>query len=310
VPLGSDLNPVANILAVVVTYNPGADLAQNLRALRAEVPVVVVDNGSRNYAVVEAAARETGSRLISNGENRGIAAALNEAAHLAVAEGFEWLAAFDQDSLVSQGAFANILATYSRHPARDRIAVISMARRDRGTGQDYTGSWLILEETPDWRSVRTTFTSGSIIKSEIFGLIGFFDEGLFIDAVDHEFALRCRHNKYLIVEDKNTRLMHSLGAPTIVKVLWVKVVLTNYAPIRQYYITRNHLEVVFRAISIDLFWALCTLATLILDNLRACLFESDRWAKLRAIWEGVRDFTLRRFGPRGQRTGAGLLTST
>ena len=71
------------LLGMVVTYHPGSDLCANLAALRAQVDeLVVVDNGSRDMAVVERAVAATGSRLIANGRNLGIAAALNQGLEL------------------------------------------------------------------------------------------------------------------------------------------------------------------------------------------------------------------------------------
>lgn len=297
-PSVAELKPVANVLAVVVTYNPGDDLAKNLEALSAEVRVIVVDNGSQNAAAVEAATLATGCRLISNGENRGVAAALNQAAHIAAAEGFEWLATFDHDSLIPQGAFTSILACYARHPSRDKIAIISMTRRDRGTGYDYTPPWAILEETSSWRSVRTTITSGSLIKPQIFSTVGLFDESLFIDAVDHDFALRCRQMKYLVIEDKTTILLHNLGQSETMSLFGRVRILTNHSPTRQYYIARNNLEVIFRSLSIDPTWSWRAFVYVTAGLVEACLFERDRLQKLSAILQGGKDFILRRFGPR------------
>jgi GT2 family glycosyltransferase len=44
---------------------------------------MVVDNGSSNLEFVESAAHHTGCRLVSNKDNLGIAAALNQAVKIA-----------------------------------------------------------------------------------------------------------------------------------------------------------------------------------------------------------------------------------
>src|SRR5439155_25136726 len=94
----SSADALENVIAVVVTFNPGADLALNLAALRAQLGnVVVIDNGSADAAGIEMLARAAGCRFVGNPTNLGIAAALSQGARLAMAEGFDWLATFDQD---------------------------------------------------------------------------------------------------------------------------------------------------------------------------------------------------------------------
>ncbi len=289
---------VANVLAVVVTYNPGDDLAENLASLSAQAQVIVVDNGSSDVGSVEAAARAAGCRLLMNGTNLGVAAALNQAARIAAAEGFEWLATFDQDSLVPAGALKDVISSFAAHPSREDIAIVSMARRDRGTGSDYTPAWAILEDTPTWRSVRTTITSGSLIRVEILMQLGCFDETLFIDSVDHDFALRCRKAGYLVIEDKTTILQHSIGCSTSHRLLGHDVIISNHSETRQYYKTRNLLEVIRRSLAIDATWSWWAFVYMILGIAEVCLYEKHRGAKISAMIEGVRDFLLRDFGPR------------
>src|SRR5258708_29269327 len=124
--------PLTDVLAAVVTFHPGADLTHNLEALRRQVAaVLVIDNGSADFASVERAALAAGCHVIANSDNLGIAAALNQAADLARAQDYAWLATFDQDSLVPDGALAGLLAVYAAHPDRERIAIMAMSHPDR-----------------------------------------------------------------------------------------------------------------------------------------------------------------------------------
>ena len=72
--------PPDNVCAVVVTYHPQSLLRSNLEQLSLQVAeVVVVDNGSGTATaellrIIEA---EFGIRVVRNGCNLGIAAALN-----------------------------------------------------------------------------------------------------------------------------------------------------------------------------------------------------------------------------------------
>jgi rhamnosyltransferase len=290
---------VTGLLAAVVTFHPGPELAQNLAALRAQAgAVLVIDNGSPNFARIEQAAAQAGCRAIGLGVNLGIAAALNRAAMIARAEGFSWLATFDQDSLAPSGALLGLLDLCQAHPDRDRVAVVAMSHRDRVAGRDYHMAFDVIEETPLWRSVRTTITSGSLVRLAALDQVGSFDEILFIDCVDHDFCLRCRHKGWLVVEAKRHVMAHSLGAVTLHRLLWREVACTNHSPTRRYYMTRNTLEVCARNLTTDFLWSMHTALHFAGASVAMLIFERDRPAKIGAMIEGVFDFCRRRFGPR------------
>src|SRR4051812_30967833 len=117
-----------HVLAVVVTYNPGEELGTHLAALRSQVPdVLVVDNASANIETVREVVARTGCTLLANDENRGIAAALNQGARVALDRGAAWLATFDQDSLLPAGSIERLLACHRAQPGADRYAIITPA---------------------------------------------------------------------------------------------------------------------------------------------------------------------------------------
>jgi rhamnosyltransferase len=288
------------VMAVVVTYHPDAGLAARLRAIRRQVgTLLVVDNGSANLAEVEAAAQAAGARLIANGANLGVAAALNVGAHAMLGEGCAWLATFDQDSAIPPGAVADLFALSLPEP--ERVAILAMSRRDRVTGRDYHRRGDILEETATWRRVRTTITSGAMVSRRAFERVGLFDDGLFIDGVDHDFCLRCRAAGLLVIEAKGVAMDHAIGAITNKRFLGREGVLTNHSPDRRYYITRNTLALSARHFRTDPAWALREAAHLVVWNASAGLFEEDRAAKLAAMVQGGWDFASGRRGPRLRR---------
>ncbi|MEO5959891.1 MAG: glycosyltransferase, partial [Opitutaceae bacterium] len=76
------MNPPPPIAGAIVTYHPDADFERRLEAIAREThPLIVVDN------TAEPATRDRlsractihGAMLIANSENRGLAAALNQA---------------------------------------------------------------------------------------------------------------------------------------------------------------------------------------------------------------------------------------
>ena len=291
--------PLTDVVAVVVTFHPGADLGGNLEALRRQVDaVLVIDNGSADLASVERAALAAGCHVVANRDNIGIAAALNQAADLARAQGYAWLATFDQDSRVPDGALAGLLAVYAAHPDRERIAIMAMSHRDRATGRDYQRPSDVLTENPNWRSVRTTISSGSLVRTEALDRVGRFDERLFIDGVDHDFCLRCRRAGLLVVESGEQVMDHSLGAVSLHRALGRTIACTNHSPARRYYITRNSLELSARYAAFDWLWSLRNAVHLVDASLSTLTFEERRGEKAKAMIQGAWHFATRRFGPR------------
>jgi rhamnosyltransferase len=297
--------PLTDVLAAVVTFHPGADLAHNLEALRRQAAaVLVIDNGSAGFASVERTAHAAGCQVLRNPDNLGVAAALNQAADLARAQGYAWLATFDQDSAVPDGALAGLLALYASHPDRERIAIMAMSHRDRATGRDYQRGSDVLAEAAKWRSVRTTITSGSLVRCEALDRVGWFDERLFIDGVDHDFCLRCRRAGLLVVEGAQQVMDHSLGAVSLHRLLGRTIACTNHSPTRRYYITRNSLELSVRYAAFDPVWSLRNAVHLVDASLSALMFEDRRGAKARAMIQGAWHFVIRRFGPRAAPQGS------
>src|SRR5271170_2638838 len=93
-----------NVCAVVVTFRLMAEHLENLIKARAQVQkLVVVDNGSSEQALApfRGSQSQADFHLIENGENVGIAAALNIGIKWAQAQGCDWVILFDQDSTVT-----------------------------------------------------------------------------------------------------------------------------------------------------------------------------------------------------------------
>ncbi len=285
------------IMAVVVTYNPDDGLARRLGRLRAQVGVVVVDNGSAEQEQVRAIAEAEGCRFVGNATNLGIAAALNQAIAIARAAGAAWLATFDQDSLAPEGGLEALLQTYRLHPTPERIAMMAMIREDRRTGRDYTRAWYVVEETAEWRSVKMTITSGSLIRLSVIDRVGAFEESLFIDSVDHMFCLACRRAGMLIIESKAATLSHAMGRSTSKIISGRQYTVLNQNPIRNYYMTRNALRFIVECLRYDPLYAARTLLVQLNYTFIVLFFERQRRLKVKFMIEGLRDFLLGKYGP-------------
>ncbi|MBC5782795.1 glycosyltransferase family 2 protein [Ramlibacter sp. USB13] len=287
------------VVAVVVTFNPGPELHAHLLAIREQVAqAIVVDNGSSQAAAIREVCEATGCEFVGNAANRGLAAALNQGAELALARGATWLATFDQDSLVPAAAVQSLLDAAETHPAPASIAILAVSHADRGTGRAYHHPSDVLQEGARWRELRTTITSGSLVRCATLRQLGLFEERLFIDCIDHEFCLRSRRHGWRVVEVPAVLMPHSLGASRVHNILGRRTVATHHSPLRRYYMTRNQLEVFGRHLLFDPVLCARALATLAAVSVFVLLLEEQRLAKLGAMLQGLADFAARRFGPR------------
>jgi rhamnosyltransferase len=235
-----------------------------------------------------------GFHLIENGENRGVAAALNTGIQWAIENKYEWVALFDQDSFVSECYFDAMFETVVSSAAPEKIGIVAPRYRDF-----FTGVLSKISSLEDGQP-RTVMTSGSLMPVWIFERCGWFEEGLFIDQVDHEYCFRIEELGYKIVRCGNAILLHALGAPQKHKLLFIKPFTSgHYSAGRRYYITRNGLIMAWRYRKRFPGWSRGTLKdTLLKDPIKILLAESDRFRKLVNVARGVMDAYLGRMGKR------------
>src|SRR5438105_13870382 len=102
--LGAITKPSREVTcAIVVTFRPDRDFSERLAEITPHAhEIVIVDNGSgaEFLPILENARRVTTAVLISNGENRGQAAALNQGVEFALSRSFGWALLLDQDSRI------------------------------------------------------------------------------------------------------------------------------------------------------------------------------------------------------------------
>jgi rhamnosyltransferase len=283
-----------DVCAVIVTFRPTAEHLANVLKVRAQVrELVVVDNGSADLSAFRGASQRSDFCLIENGENLGVAAALNIGVRWARARGCNWAVFFDQDSTASDGLVAVLLAAYDADLDREQIGTLAPIYIDSVTAREMP------VERAKSGQILTVSTSGSLIPISVFDRCGYFREDFFIDQVDYEFCLRMVAAGLRIVQCVDAKLMHSLGERKEYGVGGKHVLTsTRHNAGRRYYIIRNRV-VLFRC-----YWkrfpSYCFgLVSLTLkDTLKVLLVERDRLAKLKNTAKGLIDGLLGRMGKR------------
>lgn len=304
--MNSSRSSRADICAVVVTYFPAPDCAQNLKALAPQVGEIVVFDNASSEASFDAIGRSIATlsvKVIRSRENVGIAAALNAALAFAHERGYKWLATFDQDSLASPDMISTMIALAATYPEPERLAVITPVHMMRHLGISYSGPHC-LARGADWRRLATTMTSGNLVNVRVAASVGGFDAGLFIDYVDNDFCLRLRRHGYHVVEASAAVLWHSLGDTKVHRFLWKRPRTTNHSPLRRYYTTRNRVITWRRNWRFDPRWTLWDVRKFFQGCAYILLWEEQKLKKLSAVARGLVD------GMRNVRGKAGGTTST
>lgn len=288
------MNPVTqtehrlSIAAVVVTYRPDAAILEHVRRISEQVrEIIVVDNATEGVAAewIDVLAKTPGVFLIRNRANLGIAAALNIGIRHALPSGFSWIATFDQDTGIPENYFKRLLGVYETCPDRQNAGmVVPGGWTEAGAPEKQNASGV-----PEWSFAVGAITSGSLIKAEIFGATGFYDETLFIDYVDTDFCLRAQKCGFKILSVSSVSLEHELGQRQTRNVFGFQISFRIHTAWRYYYIIRNRLLLYRRYWRVAPGWLLHDLRWLILELGRIFLLEDGRKPKIRAVLQGIKD---------------------
>ena len=263
----------ARVVAVIPAYEPGPNLVDLVRCLSEQVTtVVVVDDGSPTRPDIP----ERAAVVVRHDSNRGIAAALNTGIREALTDA-DALAVLtvDQDSQLPARFVRRLLDTW--RDAESAGVRVGLVAPQKVTGQ------------PDQRPGRPPIQSGQLIPVTTLRRVGDFDERLFIDGVDDDYALRCLDAGLALVVAEGLTIGHRLGAIHDVTIAGRTVTLTRSAPFRYYYLTRNRLWLVRRNARRHPRWAVAQAFGLLRHLVVVQTLVPDRRVRADAVWRGVRD---------------------
>lgn len=282
------------VSAIVVTFHPSTEHLQNLALIRAQVDeLIVVDNGSTGQELrqIRLSTSKHGFTLIENGENLGIATALNRGVREAQQRDCRWVALFDQDSAVTEGFIAAMLADFQTYSRDRRIMQIVPRYRDPETGIERPVS-----EFEDG-GVFLTITSGSLFAMEAFEQCGLFQENLFIYCVDDDYSLRIRKKGFFIGLSSNAVLLHQSGHPKSRKLFGKTLTTKNYRPEVRYYYARNKVWILRQYGKRFPRLIVPTLREFVTTPIKIALMEDASWEKIKLFAHGLFDGVAGRMGP-------------
>ena len=267
------------IWAVVVWYGPTEEQSLSLCSYIHEVShVVIVDNSANDNSPLLASLPQTNYTYLPQGENTGVATALNIGCRYAIGHGASWILTMDQDSRWEKELLAHYIELALSYPGREQVGVFSPR-------QDYSG------HMPHYDAVYeekvAVMTSGCLISVKGFEATGGFRDELFIDEVDNEYCMHIRRLGMKVVIINSVLLAHRLGEKRTIRFLGLfRKEYIDHAPFRFYYMTRNILYLNYLYPEYRPF----TNKRLRKMLKRIVLYDQQhKWAALRMCWRGFRD---------------------
>jgi rhamnosyltransferase len=284
-----------SVCAVVITYHPSAAMVEHTSKVLEQVAgLVIVDNGSSPQELegLRTASQSRGFHLIENGENLGIAEALNRGVEWARSQGYPWVLLLDQDSNITSGFVQDMFRTWASQPDRGRIGSVQPKYIDPDTGSE-ARVWRARDGGPV-----ISMTSGSLMPMWIFDRIGLFASEYFIDMVDWEYCLRIRAAGYQVIDSRDAVLLHSAGAPAQRKLLGFAFRPSNHSPMRRYYLSRNRIVLYRKYFFKFPVWTMQAMWDGFRETVKCFVGDRDRRNKLRSLIMGTWDGLMGRMGKR------------
>jgi rhamnosyltransferase len=231
---------LSNVSAVIVAYYPDPDTLRRVAAAITPqvngVLIVANDGGAWTFSLPQEVT------LAKQAANIGLGAAYNLAAQWALSHGATHLLLLDQDSVPAPGMVEKLREAFKQPGA---VAASGPLWRDSRTGEDgffvRFARWGTRRYRPaigEVVPVDFLISSGLLVALDALADIGPFDEKLFIEHVDSDWALRARAKGYRLYGIADARLDHAFGEATAWP-LGLRRRVFVYPPERNYYLLRN-----------------------------------------------------------------------
>lgn len=288
------------VYAGIVTFNPDLEALSRLVAVLSDDPgkLVVIDNGSKNVADIGRLLLATGGavELVRNGENRGVAAAVNQLAARAGAEGYRFVMPFDQDSLPVRGVQTLLVRLFEEaRAAGRRPAAVGPVRIDPRTGErePFVRFRLPFNERRTGLAGESAvacdflITSGCLMSVDALEGVGTMEEALFVDNVDLEWSFRALSKGYCLLGAPRVPMLHRVGEDGV-KLPWLRTAVRFHAPYRTYYVSRNRLRL-YRRSYVPAAWKIQDVLRFVFKTMLLCTLTRERGDHFRFFLRGVRD---------------------
>lgn len=265
-----------DLSAVVVWYNPTNKEKENINSYIKYVDkLYIVDNSEKENAF------ENNKKIhyVFNGENLGIAKALNIGADLALKEKYDWLLTMDQDTSFKNDDVKKIFE-YIKNNDMKNIGIVS----------PWHDTKLHIQKPKEEIDYPIdVMTSGNFLNLKILKKIGGFKDEYFIDGVDIEYCLRLKKYNYKVMRINKFSIKHNLGNISYKHFLKKELLCLNHNYLRVYYRVRNYNYI--KQEYHDIAPEFCNILVKIKALVWCIIFyENDKIRKLKSIYYAKKDF--------------------
>lgn len=251
--MGSDRQTINTVAAYITAYEDEIALNECVAALRSQTypiqHILIVDNSPRSLELSDANQADPCIEIWHYPENIGIAGGMSLAIEWSVQYKYDFLWTFDQDSAPASDCLENLLQAYSELATEDyAIGMMAPTAIDARTRQIVKPSLFLGDRFRGFLPDNPTapyecdapITSGALVWLKTVDRVEPPDTGLFIDGIDLDYGLRLRQAGFHNLVVPGATMYHRFGVPFQVELLGKKKAFQLYAPLRYYYICRNH----------------------------------------------------------------------
>lgn len=218
------------LAGMVTLYNPTDEDIKNMNSYIDDVDVLYVIDNTEGKDNKDRLPDNKKIKYLFKNENVGVATALNEAAKMAIKDGYKYLLTNDQDTFFRKDVIKGMKKDIESHDMSD-IGIVTPWHNTK-----------LLNEKPKvkYDDPHDVMTSGNILNLDIWKKIGGFKDWLFIDGIDIEYCINLHKQGYKILRNNELIIDHNLGDLFYKKLPGRLYLCTNHAAIRRYYIMRNY----------------------------------------------------------------------
>ncbi|WP_264211974.1 glycosyltransferase family 2 protein [Leisingera thetidis] len=206
----------SRISIVTVTYNSSVIVESLLHSIPSGVPVILVDNASRDADRTRALAEAHGAQFIANSENLGFGRACNQGAALAATE---FLFFVNPDAALFEDTLEHLLAAADAHPGASAFNT----RIVKGDGSLFfkrrsklipKSLWLDRDAAKQDGEVPVLSGGALLVRKAAFDQVGGFDPKIFLFHEDDDLSLRLKDQCGPLRYVYSAQVRHLLGHAT------------------------------------------------------------------------------------------------
>lgn len=280
----------AKVAAYITCYQDQDSVNRCIQAITNQsvevVAIFIVDNSKLPLSIRD---DDRGFIIVRHYPNNiGIAQGLSEAIEWSINQGYDFLWAFDQDSVPEQNCLEILLSTYAQLSQKDsyKIGIIAPTAFDPRSGtivesasfaNDHFAA-IKHKNNVEFYECDSPITSGSLISLDAARKIAPPCAELFIDGIDLDYGFRLKQNGFHNLIVTKALMRHDFGTPIQVKFINQYRYIQKYSDLRYYYICRNHtyLETRFSQSYFRLTSLMRRIKILLTNVVRIALYEPDK----------------------------------